>query len=183
MRTFQEIQSEWGLLPFAEGPKGSLYCVPVRPGAPRWLVRRFDRSLAPESIAAYVELLAAAKEWVARDPVLTKLVEIEQPVEIGRDFIARRHINATSLEAYLSPDLEAPGPEQPDELAPMQSRFRALAASASSPQDKLLVAVLARSLLEPTRKTMYSSREEHFVIADLRPTAVELSQWSELTRR
>jgi hypothetical protein len=118
MRTFADIQQELSLVPFVGSENGSLHCVPVSPGAPRLIVRHFDRALEPSMIPSYVELLAASQDWISADPELSALVRVEQPSETGRDFIARPHMNASSLDAFLSGDPEEDPPEVPDELAP-----------------------------------------------------------------
>lgn len=181
MRDFTDIQRELALMPFLNSANGSLYCVPVGPGAPRLIVRRFDRALTPAMIPVYVDLLAAAQRWIAADPELAQLVHVEQPSEVGHDFIARPHLNATPLDAYLAGDPEDDPPDPPDELALMQTRFRARTAAASDLREELLTTILTRSVLAPTYKTMYSLAESRFVVVDLKPTRAELERWRELT--
>jgi hypothetical protein len=180
MRDFADIQRELALMPFLDSMNGSLYCVPVAPGAPRLIVRRFDRELTPAMIPVYVDLLAAAQAWIAADPELEQLVRIEQPSEVGHDFIARPHLNATSLDTYMASDPDDDPPDPPDELAPMQSRFRSRAKVTSGSREALLTTILARSLLAPTHKTMYSFAESRFVVVDLKPIRAELERWREL---
>jgi hypothetical protein len=96
MRKFADIELELQLMKFTDSANGTLYCVPVSPGAPRLVVRRFDRALPPSLVTAYARLITDAAVWIAADPELAKLVRIEQPTEIGSDYIARRHMNATS---------------------------------------------------------------------------------------
>jgi hypothetical protein len=63
----------------------------------------------------------------------------------------------------------------------MQARFRALTARpAADERERLLVEVLARSLLEPTSKTLYSEPDEGFVVAELRPRRDEVERWAAL---
>ena len=178
MRDFVDIQRELGLELFTESDLGTLYCVPAVPGAPRLIVRHFDQAAPPRLVEPYAGLLAAAEAWLAEDPALHAVVRVEQPTEVGRDFIARPHHNATSLAAYLDTDDDPPEP--PDELARMQDRFRARADSARGLRDALVIAVLARSILEPTYKTVYSYGEERFIIVDLKPEVGELERWAEL---
>jgi hypothetical protein len=180
MRTFADIQQELSLVPFVGSENGSLHCVPVSPGAPRLIVRHFDRALEPSMIPSYVELLAASQDWISADPELSALVRVEQPSETGRDFIARPHMNASSLEAFLSGDPEEDPPEVPDELAPLQARFRERVLAAAGAREQLLTEILSRSLLQPTHKTMYSFSESRFVVVDLKVTREELERWSRL---
>lgn len=178
MREFADIERQLQLMKFTDSVNGTLYCVPVSPGAPRLIVRRFDRALPPSLVSAYARLIADAAGWIAADPELAKLVRIEQPAEIGSDYIARRHVNATSLDAFLETDPEEDPPEPPPELSQMQARFRERTKLAGSAREALLISILERSLLERSRKTFYDSEAEQFVVADLRPTRDELERWN-----
>lgn len=183
MREFVEIQQDLGLKFFLESDNGNLYFVPIAPDAARLLVRRFDRNLAPALIPAYVDLLSAAQRWIESDPDLSGLVRVEQPNEIGRDFIARQHHLGDSLRSFLDTDPEDNPPEPPDELALMQTRFRERAKAAGDVREALLVSILACSIVEPSAKTLYSYRESRFVVVDLKPTRADLERWVELSAR
>jgi hypothetical protein len=178
MRDFNAIKRTLSLVPFVGSAHGNLFIVPVAPGAPRIVVRHFDRDLPARLVPAYAALLEAARSWIERHPELASVVRVEPATEIGNDFIARPHQLSTSLSSYF--DDEDP-PEPPDELAAMQSRFRSLAAVARDPLDLLITEVLARSILEPSGKTFYNFREQKFVIADIKPTRDELERWSALS--
>lgn len=182
MRSFTDIQQELNLKHWLSSPNGTLYYVPVRqeprrPG-PHPLVRRFDSDLPPSLISTYVDLHAAAQAWLEADPELADLARVEQPTEVGEDFIARSHVMGTHLEAYMAWPPEDDPPEPEEEMAPMQARFRARLPR--DEREELLKTILARSLLEPTAKTMYIPAEERFVVADLKPTRDELLRWREL---
>lgn len=180
MREFADIERELQLMKFTDSVNGTLFCVPVSPGAPRLIVRRFDRDLPPSLVTAYARLIADAAAWIAADPELAKLVRIEEPTEIGSDYIARRHINATSLDAFLETDPEEDRPEPPPELSRMQTRFRERTKLASSAREALLTSILERSILKRSQKTFYDSEAEQFVIADPTPTRDELERWNAL---
>ncbi len=177
MREFTDIQQDLSLVPFLDSANGSLYYVPDYPDFPRLIVRRFDRDLAPGMIPTYVDILASAQRWIESNSQLAKLVRVVQPVEVGEDFIARPHCVGTSLYAFLDPDEEGDPPEPPDELAPMQAQF--LAQPPSGGREELLREVLARSILEPTHKTLYSFAESRFIVVDLKLTRGELVSWRE----
>jgi hypothetical protein len=67
----------------------------------------------------------------------------------------------------------------PPALIPAYARLAALAARpAADEREQLLVAILARSLLEPTAKTRYDTRGERFIVAELKPTRGELERWA-----
>lgn len=180
MREFADIERELHLMKFTDSTNGTLYCVPVAPGAPRLIVRRFDGDVPPALVPAYASMLAAAAAWIAADPELAALVRIEQPAEIGREYIARRHFNATSLDAFLETDPEEDPPEAPPELARMQARFRTHAEAATGAREAVLASVLARSVLERSLKTFFDHDAEQFVVADLKPTRAELERWRAL---
>jgi hypothetical protein len=182
MREFADIERELNLMKFTDSRNGTLYCVPTAPGAPRLIVRKFDGELAPALIPAYVDIAASAEAWIAADPELAALVRIEQPSEVGRNFIARRHFNATTLDAFLGTDPEEDPPEPPPELARMQTRFRDRTKAASGLHDALLTSILSRSVLERSLKTFYDYDAEQFVIADLKLTRDELKRWDELVK-
>lgn len=177
MRNFADIERDLPLMKFTDSRNGTLYCVPVAPGAPRLIVRRFDAELPPSLIPEYAAMIAAAAAWIAADPPLATLVRIEPPTEIGPDYIARRHFNATSLDALLETDPEEDPPEQPPELSRMQARFRERARVASGAREATLTSILARSILERSLDTFYDHDAEQFVIADLKPTLAELEHW------
>jgi len=180
MREFADIERELHLMKFTDSRNGTLYCVPVAPGAPRLIVRHFDGDLPPSLVPVYADLVAAAAAWIAAEPALARLVRVELPAEIGRGYIARRHFNATSLDALLETDPDEDPPEPSPELALMQARFRALAAAPHDRREALLASIVARSILARSRKTFYDHGVEQFVIADLKPTRPELERWRDL---
>jgi len=175
MRDFDQIRAELNLAPFVGSFNGNLY-IPPAPDAARIVIRRFDRDLAPSLVPAYASLLNAAGAWIERDPELAGVVRLEQPTEVGQDFIARPHRLGTNLSSFLDDE------DPPDELATMQSRFRDLAAAAKTPRDSLVVRVLARSILEPSGKTFYSFPESKFVIVDIKPRGDDLERWAALSK-
>jgi hypothetical protein len=180
MREFADIERDLHLIKFTGSRNGTLYCVPVAPRAPRLIVRRFDQELPPSLVTTYARLIADAAAWIVADPELAKLVRIEQPTEIGSDYIARRHVNATSLAAFLAIDPEEDPPEAPPELSRMQARFHERTKLVSNAREALLASILARSILEPSQKTFYDFEAEQFLIADPAPTRDDLERWTAL---
>jgi hypothetical protein len=180
MRDFLEIQRELKLMKLTDSVNGTLYCVPVAPGAPRLVVRRFDGALPPSLVEDYEGLHVAAARWLAADPVLDRLVRLQSSAEIGRDYIAHHHWNATSLERFLTSDPEEDPPEPPPELSPMQARFRERLERITTQREALLAALLGRSILAPASKTFYDEASEQFVIAELSPTSEEVERWRAL---
>src|SRR5436305_923928 len=102
MRQFTDIAAELGLKKYLDSPFGTLYFIPFAVGAPSIVVRRFDGEWPPELAAPYAELIRAAQRWIERHPGLARLVRVEQPVEVGSDFVARKHHRYhVSTDAYV----------------------------------------------------------------------------------
>lgn len=179
MREFSEIERNLGLEKQGFTVHGTLFVMPARVAAERVVVRRFDGDWPAALIPAYSTLLRASSVWLEHDGELAKVVRVEQPTEVGRDFIARRQLLGTRLSAYLKDDDR---PEAPSELGTMQARFIAkVAAAGEEPRANLVADVLRRSILEPTGYTIYSEREDKFIILDLNVTSEELERWATLT--
>lgn len=179
MRKFIDIQRDLNLVLYVESEHGDLY-MPRASDVPRVVVRWFHRAIPPHLVGTYARLLLASQAWIERDAKLTALVRVEQPVEVGEDFLSRAFVSATSLAAFISADPDDDPPESPEELATMQARFRELTSNPATPSERTLMTIVARSLLEPTHKTMYSMREERFIVADLKPTVAELDELARL---
>src|SRR5204862_6903125 len=129
--------------------------VPKPPEAAGILECHFDNQLGPELFAAYVDLVRATSAWLLENPRLAELVRVEQPMELGTDFVARpHHTYYTSTDAYTR--AEDP-PRPPAELAEMRSLLRAVFGEPPADAREAIVRrVLARSLLEPSGKTYYA---------------------------
>jgi len=181
MRTFIDIERQLDLIEFNGSSNGSLF-VPRAVDAPLLIIRKFDRALPPSLIPVYASLLAGAAAWIAADRGLADLVSIEQPEELGEDFLARRYLVASSLDAFLETDPDEDPPEPPDELAVMQARFADVSRKAGTPREQLLATILGRSLLERTGKTFFDFGAERFIVGDLKPTRDELETWDRLER-
>jgi hypothetical protein len=178
MSEFVEVQRALGLKKFCDSPLGTLYAVPYSPGVPRVMVRRFDRELPVTLVQPFAEFVQAAQRWIDDRPALVRLVRIEQPVEVGRDFISRNYLlYYTSTDAYV--DWEDP-PEPPEELEQMRSAFREAAGKSADPKDIIIEAVLARSLLEPTGKTVFNEEEGRFIVVEPKMTREDVERWAAL---
>jgi hypothetical protein len=182
MRHFEDISSQLGLKRFLDSPSGTLYFVPQVSEDIATMVRRFDGSLPPSSIPAYVDLARAAQAWIERDPELAWRIRIEQPIEAGADFVARRHrYYYVSLSSYDPEDDDAPA--MPDDVPALRASFTAARRHTTDERDRLLEDVLTRSIMTATGKTYFDGAEGRFVIVELAPTADELARWAALTGR
>jgi hypothetical protein len=181
MRYFEDIAHQLGLKHFLASPSGTLYFVP-RPASDdaATMVRRFDGALPPSSIPAYIDLARAAQAWIERHSTLAARVRVDQPIEAGADFVARRHhYYHVSLSSYDDPDDDASLPT-PDELRALRAAFTAVRGQSTDERDRLIEEVLARGILPATAKTFFEPAEDRFVIVELTPTADELIRWAAL---
>jgi len=180
MREFADIQRELGLQKFLDSPLGTLYFVPFAPNAPRVIVRHFDRELPSRLVIPFADLLREAQHWIERDPTLVRLVSIEQPLEVGRDFIARKHHTyQTATDSYV--EWEDP-PEPPEELEEMRTAFQHAVGNSKDPRDAVIETVLARSILEATGKTYFDETASRFVVVEPKVTRDDLERWSNLSK-
>jgi len=76
MRTFDEVRRDLNLEKGVGSANGDLYVVPVAPGAPRLLVRHFNRDLPSRLVPAYASLLREAQAWIDRDPELARVLRV-----------------------------------------------------------------------------------------------------------
>lgn len=170
------MKQELGLQKFLASPLGTLYFVPSAPGRPRIIVRHFDGELSPAFVQPYADLIRAAQQWVERHSGLDRLVRIEQPTEVGEDFVARpHHTYSTSIDAYE--EWEDP-PQPPAELTEMRDLLRAALLEPADPKEAIIHRVLARSLLEPTGKTYFHEGEGRFIVVEPKLTSDDVQRWA-----
>ncbi|WP_133510439.1 hypothetical protein [Candidatus Thiosymbion oneisti] len=178
MRTFREIAEELGLIEFLPSRCGTLYAVPIVKGSPLVMVRHFDNELPPAAVVPYVDLIRACKRWIGQYPELVRLVRIEEPFEVGRDFYARTfHSYYTSLNSYTDTDPEE-GVDPPPELTEMRLYLRGALASRPDQQEGVVEKILRRSLLEPSSKTVFSEDIEQFIVVEPRIEPEDVRTWA-----
>jgi hypothetical protein len=181
MRSFVEITNQYRLKEFLESPSGTMYFNPdayqIGGGTPI-IVRRFNRQWPAALVGPYVDMTQEAQEWIARHPDLARVVRVEQPIEVGQDFVMRRHYSYyVSTRSYIEDD---DPPKEPRELQLMRMHFGKARSTYANERDQLIATVLSRSILEPTGKTFFLSGEGRFVVLDLKPTSDELEHWAGL---
>jgi hypothetical protein len=173
MRDFRAIQQSVPLTDFLDSRLGTLYLAKLTPGADWAVIRHLDRELPPSRTAALADLIGATQRWIDQRPELARWIWVQQPVEVGRDFIVRpHHVYTTSLESYES---DEDPPETPPELEQMRSVLRTAMGRPASAGDAIVEAILARSLLEPSGKTYLG--EETFVVVDPKVTPEDVEAW------
>jgi hypothetical protein len=180
MRKFIEIQQELGLKKFISHPLGTLYFVPFEPGSRDIMVRHFDGELTVDFVIPFANLVQATQQWIEHRPKLARLVKVEQPIEVGYDFIARPfHIYYTSTDAYV--EWEDP-PDPPEELEHMRTLFRKEIGKSNNPKDILIETVLVKSLLEPSYKTYFAESKGQFIVVEPKLTQEDIEQWNTLSQ-
>lgn len=115
MRTFTDLQQERPLKKFLRSPLGTLYYTPFTPGTSQINVRHFDSALPPTLVGAFVDLLQATGIWLVQHPTLAQLVQLEQPTEVGVDFVARPHYHPFNATTAAYADWDDP-PDPPAAL-------------------------------------------------------------------
>jgi hypothetical protein len=188
MRDFETARTDLGLVPFLDSALGSLYLRPPSPDRPALVVRHLEGAQTGRA-AALAGLLGAAQRWVEGHHEVARLLRVEQAVEVGVDFVARpHHVYYTSTRAYVrtnDPDADEEDdedpPEPPPELDALRRAFAQAAGENATEMERLLVGVLARSVMDATGKTYFHEREGRFIAVDLSPRPDELDRWAELT--
>jgi hypothetical protein len=177
MRDFATIERDLKLDRFISTALGTLYVADDGRGVPRLMVRRFDGDASPSLIGPFVDIFRRSQDWVDGHG-LAGLIRIEQPTEVGVDFVARPyHIYTTSLWSF---DEDSRPPEPPPELAVMRKKLRQAIGKSSDPRDTILERVLTRSLLEPSAKTIFTTREDRFVVVEPKIAPADVQGWSTL---
>lgn len=175
-RDFAALAAEQPLERFLGSRWGTLYFVPPGPGRRLMLVRRFDGEWPPGLIGPYVDLLDAAQRWIEARPEIAGLVRVDQPIEVGRDFVARPHrLYHVSLDSYDEGTIEPP-----KELELLRGRLTQMleAPASGGERETILRRAIARSVLETTDKTYWKSDERRFVIVEPRLTTELLERWA-----
>ena len=179
MRNFEKIKSELNLKKFLESDLGTLYFIPYSPGSKRIIVRHFNHDNASKNFAAYLELMKAIKEWLKLFPGIDELVRVEQPLEIGTDFISRPH--HTYMTSLISYDTDEDPPDPPEELFKMREAMRNIVGKSKKQKDKIIEDVMIRSILKSTAKTYFNGNEGKFIIVEPKFLPEDLENWALVT--
>jgi hypothetical protein len=178
MRKFSDIRRALALEEYLWSPLGTLYFNPGAKRASRLIVRHFDRELPVALVGPFVDFIQEAQSWIEQHPSLETLVRVEQPVEVGGDFIARKHhAYHTDISHYTGGE---DAPEAPPELAQMREAFRTSMKGDKNPRESLIAKVLTRSLLEANGKTYFNDDEGRFIVVEPKPTLEDIQHWARL---
>jgi hypothetical protein len=169
---FADVEQRLGLKKYLSSPLGTLYFN----ASDQVLVRRFDGALPPALREAYTDLTAAAQRWIDRHPRVAELARVQQPTEVGTDYVARPLFAFTPTGTYY--DLDAPA----DPPAEWVRLFAAVGAVPPpvDPRDAIVANVVRRSLLEPNGKTYFDAGEGRFVVVEPRLSAEDVRSWADL---
>jgi hypothetical protein len=175
MREFADIRHEPGLKKFFDSSLGTLYTISDISGVPKVMIRHFDGDIPISLVKPFADLVQAVQKWINRNPPLSQLVRIEQPIEVGCDFIARPfHIYYVSTDSYVYWEDQ---PEIPEELEKMRKYLREAIGKSLDPKDAIIEGVLKQSLLGPTGKTYFDEIEGKFVVVEPKITREDVENW------
>ncbi|MCP1619876.1 hypothetical protein FBY21_4516 [Pseudomonas sp. SLBN-26] len=176
VRSFLDVKEKLGLKRFLSSELGTLYFVPYSLGSARIMVRHFDSELNPESVSSFVDMLSSCKGWVEALPGLAEFVRVEQPLEIGLDFVSRpHHTYYISTDSYVE---EYDPAEAPPELELMRKIVRESIGVLGGAKNKVIEKIMKRSLLEPATKTYFNSDEMKFIVVEPRFLVSEVEAWA-----
>lgn len=172
MRTFAELRASERLLHARDTALGAEHW--VEGGGPRVLL--FER-VGAEALAAYVTLHRYAHLWIHRDhdhDVVWHLLDVDEPSEVGADFVTMPRRVGNSLESFERGDDPA---EPTPRLAEMREVIQKVGAAATEPLDRLVAELVTRRVLGPDLNTILDWAERRFYVQDLAPTPEELHRW------
>jgi hypothetical protein len=182
MLSFADIQQSRGLKRFISSALGTLYRTPTNQ-PPIQVVRHFDSELSPAMIPVYVDVIRAIGEWVAQHPMVSRWIQVNQPLEVGLDYVMRGwEIYYYSLNTYDTPAAEDEDQIPiPDEVESMRRVVRdALSMATDDERSRILTAIIERSLLGPSGKTYLAQDDGPFVVVEPKVTADEIRRWASL---
>ena len=163
MRTFAELRVGEHVAHARDTELGAEYW--IEGGGPR--VRVLDRA-GPGAAAAYATLHQYAHLWIHRDydHDAWHVLDVDEPSEIGADFVAMPRRIGDSVESL------ARGDHPPEALARLDE-----------PLDQLVADLVARRVLGPDPDTILVWAERRFYVQDLAPTLDELARWRDAVAR
>ncbi len=173
MRTFKEIQKELALKKFLYSENGTLY-FPADVSV-RILVRHFDKTITKEMIPLYVEITKALDRFAQENKALSSLIIVQQPFEIGEDFIARtHHVYYVSVDSYYDEDEDC---EVPPQFETLKTLISELKQAELSDADSILLRILEKSFIIPTTKTYFDHKQDKFINVDPKMDINDLTEW------
>lgn len=181
MRTFSEVSTEHDAFEWLRSEVGQLFMSRTE-RLPQTLFRYFEAEQL-YLLQPFVEIVEAARSWIADRPELAEMITIQPIGEVGRDFFARRFVPATlNFEVYHQQELPGyldeyidPDPELPE----MRRRLESALIGPSSGREAITRSVLAASLLGPSPKTTDGDRNDSFLVIEPTISKDDLERWIE----
>ena len=172
-RTFAEIHVSEGLIRADDDALGPVYWAS---GVGR--VRVFE---AAADLAPYVALHEYAHLWIHRDydHDAWLIVDIDEPLAVGADFVIMPRRIGNTLESFVRQDDPA---EPPPRLHELRALMPKLITAATDPVDAFVARLVAGRLATPDRNAIYVWADQRFYLQDLTPSREELAAWSALSR-
>jgi len=173
MRTFKEITKELELKKFLFSENGTLY-FPTDDDK-LILVRHFDQEIPKEMSTLYANVTKALDDFVKSNEALNSLVNVQQPIEVGTDFVAiTHHVYYISIDSYYDEDEECEIPSQFDLL---KTIFTNLKKQKYQKSERILLRILENSFVLPTSKTYFNSIANKFINVDPKMDIDALKEW------
>lgn len=175
MNYFSEIKTKLNLTEFLDSDLGTLYFA-TKNFSPTVMVRHFDSRLTPNFIDSYVDMVKTSQHWIEKYTHLSSLIRVEQPTEVGLDYIIRPfHIYITSTRSYS--EIENV-PEIPMELEVMRHYFLKYQHYIDTKKIEMVKKILARNLLDPSPKTYFDGKK--FIVVEPSVRIEEVKIWGTL---
>lgn len=173
MRTFKEIQKELGLRKFLYSENGTLHF--PTDVSKRVIVRHFDNKINKELVPVYVDIMKALDQFAQENDELNSLIIVQQPFEVGVDFIARtHHVYYISVDSYFDDDEDC---ETPPQFEKLKKLILELKKNNLKDSDKILLRILENSFIIPTMKTYFKSKLGKFINVDPKMDIEDLTEW------
>lgn len=181
MQSFKEIEKQVGLKRFLSSPLGTLYFQPELPMAQQVIFRHLDGELPVELLPVYVDLYHATIAWV-KDDVTLNMYALFPNIEVGIDYIKRPFYSYhVSVFNYLQDSSDEHYVEPPELYTEMTEEVSGILSQPVKGKESIIQRILRRSLLEPTRKTIYDHKRLAFILVEPKVTVEDLEEWKSLT--
>ena len=151
MRDFESLKEELELIAFDMGKNGTLYY--PKDKSNEIVVTHFNRETPVEFIPIYAEIVKRLQQFIDSKLILSKIIEVIQLNEVGKDFIIRnRFVYVRSIHSYFRDDEDYVVP--PPNFDDISGELERLQNSNLSPRDSVLVKILINSFCRSSYTTI-----------------------------
>lgn len=169
MRIFEDVLAEKKLVKFLASSVGMLFYGDA--GGDRVIVRKF--SCAKDALI-YVSISSFFFDWVRSGVVVPAHVAFQPYLEVGKDFIMRRHGIYTSTSELLDEESTV---EIPDEYRRALSVVEGSLSGALYGNQSVIENVVRNSVLLPTGKTCYDFSSGKILVFEPKITLDDMNKW------